>query len=114
MTYRNRRLLNLAHKVQECQFQLRKYGCMGISLRGCEPCHSNQGKHGKGTGHKAADDQHVAGCPVCHRVYDGQAGIVIPREEAVEAFDAGRERTFKLYDKNGWLEKVGYIEGATV
>lgn len=65
-------------------------------------------KHGKGRGIKAADDQHVAACPHCHRMYDGQLGTVLPRQEAVERFDEARARTFAMYEKMGWLDEVGY------
>jgi hypothetical protein len=106
--YRNRRLLDLAHRVTACQFRLP--GCPGYAGdSGCEPAHSNQSKHGKGKSIKAADDQHVASCHHCHMIYDGQLGIVLPREEAVAKFDAARERTFALYEKEGWLEQVGYV-----
>jgi hypothetical protein len=108
MIYRNRRLLDLAHRVNVCQFRLK--GCKGYSAEGCEPAHSNQSRHGKGKSIKAADDQHVASCHHCHMIYDGHTGIVLPREEAVRLFDAARERTFALYEKEGWLEQVGYTE----
>lgn len=106
MTYRNRKLLNLAHRINECQFRLPD--CTGYAVDGCEPAHSNQGTHGKGKGIKAADDQHVASCHHCHMVYDGQTGMVLPRAEVVRLFDEGRARTFALYEKNGWLDEVGY------
>jgi hypothetical protein len=104
--YRNRRLLDLAHRLNACQFMLP--GCQKYSPDGCEPAHSNQGKHGKGKGIKAADDQHVASCSWCHRVYDGQRGFVLPREEAAMRFDEARARTFLQYEKEGWLDQVGY------
>lgn len=112
MIYRNRRLLNLAHRVIDCQFMLP--GCMGVSPDGCDPCHSNQSVHGKGKGIKAADDQHAAGCHHCHMVYDGQTGIVLPRYEAVERFNEARARTFALYERMGWLEEVGYLTKAKI
>jgi hypothetical protein len=107
MIYRNRKLLDLAHRVQQCQFLLE--GCPGYSIEGCEPAHSNQSAHGKGGSIKAADDQHAAACPYCHRYYDGQLGKVLPRAEAVRLFNAARARTFALYEKNGWLAEVDYL-----
>jgi hypothetical protein len=107
MIYRNRKLLDLAHRIHVCQFKLP--GCKGYEVDGCEPCHSNQSAHGKGGGIKAADDQHVAGCSNCHRLYDGQRGKPLPRAVAVQAFNEGRERTFSIYEKNGWLSLVGYV-----
>jgi hypothetical protein len=106
MIYRNRRLLNLAHRVNVCQFLLP--GCIGYSPDGCEPAHSNQQVHGKGKGIKAADDQHVASCHHCHMVYDGQLNPILKREDSVRLFNAARERTFSLYGKEGWLDEVGY------
>lgn len=108
--YRNRRLLDLAHKVHTCQFKL--YGCQGHAPEGCEPAHSNQSAHGKGMGIKAHDDQHVASCHHCHQVYDGHTHIVIPRAEAVELFNEARQRTFALYERHGWLEAVNYQDKA--
>jgi len=104
--YRNRKLLDLAHRVHECQFRLT--GCAGYSVDGCDPAHSNQSVHGKAKGLKAADDQHCAACHSCHMLYDGQLGIVLPRAEAVRLFNEARARTFALYEKNGWLKEVGY------
>lgn len=103
MNYRNRRLLDLAHRVQICQFQLPP--CAGYSVEGCEPAHSNHQIHGRGHGFKADDDQHVAACPHCHRYYDGGK---LPRTEAFDTFTAARERTFALYRSRGWLAEVGY------
>ena len=62
--YRNRQLLDLAHRVQECQIQLD--GCPGFVEDGCEPVHSDQQIHGKGMRQKADDHQHAAGCYYCH------------------------------------------------
>ncbi|HYN54384.1 MAG TPA: hypothetical protein VES38_06740 [Methylotenera sp.] len=101
--YRNRRLLDLAHKVTTCMFGLPP--CIGVSIEGCEPAHSNHSVHGKGYGIKAADDQHVAGCSECHRYYDANK---MPRAEALKAFEAGRARTFIFYESQGWLKDVGY------
>jgi len=106
MSYRNRKLLDLAHRINVCQFKL--HGCKGYEVDGCEPAHSNQSAHGKGRNIKADDDQHVASCSNCHRLYDGQMGKPLPRAEAVQKFNEARERTFKLYEKNGWLVEVGY------
>jgi hypothetical protein len=102
---RNRRLLNLAHRINECQFQIAGV-CQGYSAHGCEPIHSDHQEHGKGMGQKSDDDQHVAGCRACHNYYSG----AMPREERLPAFNAGRERTFDQYRKRKWLNKVGYAD----
>ena len=102
--YRNRRLLNLAHRVQECQFKT-PY-CTGFQLHGCNPCHSNHQEHGKGVGIKSGDQWHCVGCNACHEAYDNGK-----LENAKELFLEARARTFALYAKNNWLNKVGYSEG---
>ena len=100
--YRNRKLLDLAHKTTICKFRLQ--GCQIYCPDGCEPAHSNQSQHGKGFGQKADDDQHVASCPQCHRLYDSNI-----LKYAEMCFDFGRINTFAYYHSQGWLEKVGYI-----
>jgi hypothetical protein len=104
--YRNRKLLDLAHRVETCQFNLA--GCQRYSPYGCEPAHGNGSQFGKGTGIKAHDDQHCASCHHCHMVYDGHIKHDYSRQELTDKFIAARERTFKLYDACGWLDEVGY------
>lgn len=103
--YRNRRLLNLAHRVTECQF--RSPVCRGHSPHGCEPIHSDFSEHGKGMGIKASDDQHAAGCHDCHVWFGGKH---LPRDELMAMFIEARQRTFALYRKMKWLAKVGYAD----
>jgi hypothetical protein len=100
MTYRNRRLLDLAHRVTECQVQLPGV-CEGHSSHGCEPAHSNQQRHGKGMGHKAADYMHAAACHSCHSELD--QGRRFTKAEKVEMFMDAWHRTMALYFENGWL-----------
>ncbi len=104
--YRNRRMLNLAHRVTECQFQIEGV-CEVISPNGCEPAHSNHYEHGHGMGQKSADDQHIASCKSCHLYYDAHK---LPKEEELPKFNAGRERTMAYYRKFKWLSKVGYAD----
>lgn len=64
MSYRDRKLLNLAYE----------FPCM-LGLPGCEggagePAHSNQHQHGKGGAMKAHDCFHVPACRSCHRELD--------------------------------------------
>jgi hypothetical protein len=101
--YRNRRLLDLAHKVNECQFRLPV--CRGYAPEGCEPAHSNFQIHGKGKGLKSSDDEHCASCHDCHIYFDANK---MPRDLAVKVFNEARERTFALYARMGWLEQVNY------
>jgi len=95
--YRNRKLLDLAHDVHLCQFQLP--GCPGVSVDGCMPIHADGIRYGKGMGCKSHDYYHVAGCNHCHRAYEKMLKI-----EKQEAFDPANMRTLALYFDNGWLE----------
>ena len=103
--YRNRRLLNLAHRVTECQF--RSPVCKGHSPHGCEPIHSDFSEHGKGMGIKASDDQHCAGCHDCH-VWFGEKRV--QRDALMRMFNDARERTFAYYRKMKWLSRIGYAD----
>ena len=101
--YRSRKLLDLAHRVQECQVRIPGV-CRGYSEHGCEPAHSNQQRHGKGVGHKADDCYHAAACHDCHVAID--QGRKLSREDKQHYWRLGFERTFKLYLENGWLGVV--------
>ena len=59
--YENRRLLDVAHDAP-CMLQLGAPCGNYPSV----PCHSDQLKHGRGTGHKSHDCFAVPGCPDCH------------------------------------------------
>lgn len=63
MTYRNRRLLDVAHDAPCC---MRIEGICQDGLYPSVPAHSNQQRHGRGVGHKSADCFVVAACPACH------------------------------------------------
>ena len=91
--FRSRKVLDLAHKVNDCQLQIPGI-CIGYSFEGCEPAHSNQAKHGKGAGQKADDNRHVAACHPCHVALDqGQ----MPRDVKARFWDAAFDRTRALY-----------------
>ena len=100
MTYRNRKLLDLAHRVNECQLQLDGI-CEGYSPDGCEPAHSNWLIHGKGGSTKADDVYHCAACHSCHFQLD--QGTIFNKAEKLEYWRRGFERTMLLYFANGWL-----------
>jgi hypothetical protein len=61
--YRSRRLLDLAHEVERCQ------NC-GRFTGGCEPAHSNELEHGRGSHHPSHDCYFAALCHDCHAWYD--------------------------------------------
>ena len=108
INYRNRRLLDLAHLINECQFKTP--ACIGYQIHGCEPAHSDFGEHGKSMAMKAADDQHVASCHPCH-VWFGEKHK--PRAELLMIFNKARQRTFDLYAKERLLAAVGYKREAS-
>lgn len=66
--YRNRPLLDLAHKITTCQ------NCGRYQGEGCHPAHSNLSEHGKGKGLKAHDCFFAALCTYCHHWLDNQGG----------------------------------------
>lgn len=68
MTYRNRRLLDLAHEIP-CQARF-PHACTAQSV----PAHSNSQEFGRGIGHKSADWAFAACCPVAHDYIDGRRG----------------------------------------
>ena len=95
MTYRNRKLLDLAHKLHDCPL------CNKFSVDGLEPAHSNQGRHGKGMGQKSADHFHAAICHDCHSLLDNGR---LNREDAQDMWQMAYEATMTAYFENGWLE----------
>lgn len=103
MTFRSRPLLDLAHRVQQCQVRIPGV-CQGHSDHGCEPAHSNQQRHGKGMGHKADDCFHAAACHSCHAELD--QGERLSKDERRDYWQAGYERTMALYWSSGWLKVV--------
>ena len=86
MTYRNRKLLDVAHEAP-CMFQIDKVCQDG--LYPCVPCHSNFQRHGRGFAHKAADVFAPSGCVACHAWFDtGMAA----RSEKEDAFRTAQDR----------------------
>jgi hypothetical protein len=94
MNHRDRKWLDLAHRVTECQL-------CGNHTEGCEPAHSNESRHGKGASIKGHDCFHAALCHRCHNDID--AGRYA-RDDAQDAWRMGFERTLVLYATNGWLK----------
>ena len=69
MTFRSRKLLDLAHDFHTCQ----NCGCHVEA--GCEPAHSNMSEHGKGISIKSADCYFAALCHSCHSWLDQGSGL---------------------------------------
>lgn len=68
MTYRNKKLTDLAHHAP-CFAQF-PHQCNGPSV----PCHSGEQKHGRGHGHKCHDIFTAFACPEAHDHFDGRKG----------------------------------------
>ena len=95
--FRSRKLLDLAHRIQECTMQLP--GCKGWVEHGCEPAHSDQGRHGKGGSQKSGDQYHAAICHHCHTKLPK-----LEREDRDYKWQLAHEKTFHIYWTNGWIK----------
>lgn len=105
MSTRNRSLLNLAHRVNECQ------NCGRWSEHGSEPAHENGIEADKGFGNKGHDNRHAALCNACHGWYDQGGTGRDPSNrysanwaEKAEMWTRSHLKTFDLYWRNGWLK----------
>ena len=66
--YRNRKLLDLAHRIDS--------ECANCGIEGpMEPAHSNLLQHGKGMSHKSHDVFHAHLCHACHSWLDQGKGM---------------------------------------
>ena len=93
--FRSRALLDLAHRVTECQ------SCGRYVDPGCIPAHANWSDYGKGAMLKAHDWAVAALCHDCHVALD--QGGVFTREERREKWEQAFKRTLSLYFRNKWL-----------
>lgn len=100
----NRRLLNLAHRVEHC------VNCGCHVPGGCSPAHSNHQRHGRGKDEKSDDQHHAALCPECHGWYDtgtkstDPTDIWLPtKEDKAQFFFVMQDRTYDIYWRSGWI-----------
>lgn len=100
--YRNRRLLDLAHGINECTLQIPGV-CIGWSDHGCEPAHANNWRpeYGKGGARKAHDCFFAAACHACHVEID--QGKRLDNEERHEYWRRGQSRTLLALFRAGKL-----------
>lgn len=94
MMHRNRKLLDLAHMVDQCQ------NC-GKIVPGCEPAHANSSRYGKGMSIKSHDCFHAALCHECHSELDQGRGL---RNDKMDDWQRAFEQTLLYYWKHGWLK----------
>lgn len=101
--YRNRKLLDLAHRMQQCQLRIPGV-CIGHSEHGCEPAHANNWRQtfGKGGARKAHDCFFAAACHPCHVALD--QGNKLTGEEKFEYWSRGHNRTLLALFRNGWIK----------
>lgn len=99
--YRNRKLLDLAHRLNQCTLQIPDV-CIGYSPEGLEPCHSNWQEEGIGMGIKADDSVFAAGCHQCHMALDD--GNKLNREEKIWFWRRGVIRTVRELFKREWIK----------
>jgi hypothetical protein len=105
VNHRDRRLLDLAHRVQQCT------NCERWTDHGCEPAHQNGIDAGKGFGIKSHDHRHAALCHACHAFYDqgsnGQDPSGQYNSSGVDKRDLWTRahlKTMDYYWSQGWLK----------
>ncbi len=72
----------------------------------CVPCHSNESRHGKGTGIKADDLFIASGCATCHAIVDGRESRM-PKDEREWYLRTGILATQKKWMEHGTIVIVG-------
>ena len=95
--YVNKRIRESANG-RECQFLIP--GVCNHDSTTVVWIHSDQLRHGKGTGIKAHDVFGAYGCAACHSWYGGATG----REEKRDAFQLAFERSLIILVKSGVLK----------
>ena len=97
MTYRNRKLLDIAH---EAPCFLRLPGCQS-GVNPSVPAHSNLLRHGRGIAHRSHDVFAVPSCGPCHYQFD--YGHTLSRAEREQIW----QRAFEDYQL--WLWETGKV-----
>lgn len=106
MNVRSRKLLDLAHRVNECT------NCQRWSAHGCEPAHQNGQASGKGIGIKGNDHRHAALDHQCHAWLDQGIGMdpsgrySDSRADKQEMWIRAHMKTMDIYFANGWIKVV--------
>lgn len=95
MTYRNRKLLDLAHKGP-CLADFH-HKCEG--WQGCDPAHSDNLMFGRGHGHKTPDWAFAILCNTAHRMLDQ-----MKREEGFYAWLRAYVKTQNYLWENGFIK----------
>ena len=100
MTYRNRRLLNLAHTMPCCaEFA---HDCIGH--QGCEPAHSDSHLFGRGGWHKSHDFAFASLCRNAHAILTAKVGDELAREQKFYDWLRAYVKTHEWLWTNGKLK----------
>ena len=99
MTYRNRKLLDLAHEAP-CFVNIAKPCGNDPSV----PAHSDMLKHGRGVGHKSGDQFAVSCCPNCHAKFTRE---FLGRDQYAEIWLQAHERFLTWMFENEKVKVTG-------
>jgi hypothetical protein len=100
MTYRNRRLLDLAH---DCPCMVDEpHACNDFN--GCVPAHADWSIFGRGHGHKAHDFAFAAACPPAHALITAKVNDDMERERKRMIWLRAHVRTMEWLWENGKLK----------
>lgn len=100
MTYRSRKMLDLAHRMNRCTLAIPGV-CVGFAAEGLEPAHGPKSLLGGGVGHKPGD-VFAAACHACHAELD--QGKRLSREERQWYWLRGAALTWLELMKSGKLK----------
>lgn len=102
MTYRNRKLLNIAHDMPCCaDFP---HDCN--AHLGCEPMHADSHIFGRGHGHKSHDFAFAAGCSNAHRILTAKVNDDLSRDQKFFDWLRAYVKTLEWLWQNGRLRVV--------
>jgi hypothetical protein len=100
MTYRNKRLTDLAHDMPCCaQF---KHDCNDFN--GCVPMHSDHHIFGRGAWHKSHDFAFAAGCPNAHAILTAKVNDDLERDQKFFDWMRAHVKTMEWLWTNGKLK----------
>lgn len=97
MTYRNRKLLDLAHDAP-C-FVDEPHKCNDFD--GCVPMHADSSIFGRGGWHKSHDFAFASGCPNAHALITAKVGDDMERERKFYIWLRAHVRTWEWLWENG-------------
>lgn len=97
MTYRNRRLLDLAHTMP-CMVDF-PHQC--TAYNGCDPMHADFKIFGRGFAHKSHDFAFAAGCRTAHRMLTSKINDTNTHEQKFHDWLRAHVKTMEWLWENG-------------